>query len=144
MCGYVFVCARRKDGHPFTTLRLMHNQRACIAWLPQVPAPASRTKSVLRIHGFAVHVLTLFLLPQNGWTPLHYAAYGGFAKGVYILLAAGADPLLLDEERKSASDRAAQNRHGSIVAIIKKHLDGPQAKRVRALRRSVGVSAPHL
>ena len=63
---------------------------------------------------------------------------------MYILLAAGADPLLLDEERKSASDRAAQNRHGSIVAIIKKHLDGPQAKRVRALRRSVGVSAPHL
>ena len=52
VCGCVFVCARRKDGHPFTTLPLMHNQRACIAWLPQVPAPASRTKSVFRIHGF--------------------------------------------------------------------------------------------
>jgi len=39
---------------------------------------------------------------QNGWTPLHYAAYKGFLPAVTHLLAAGSDVTVLDDVRTSA------------------------------------------
>lgn len=68
---------------------------------------------VLALEALLEHVPPDLLTPQ-GWSPLHYAAHGRWAKCVMALLRAGADPCLLADER-TPWDRAVSS--GDKMAI---------------------------
>jgi hypothetical protein len=56
---------------------------------------------------------------QNGWTPLHYAAYTGYEKLVKYLIKKGADTNIKNNEGKTARDIAVEKGHAGVVDILK-------------------------
>ncbi|KAK4054224.1 hypothetical protein OIV83_001250 [Microbotryomycetes sp. JL201] len=57
-------------------------------------------------------------LDSYGFSPLHLATDRGHAEAVRILLDAGADPLLQDEDGNIALDLARISEHDDIVALL--------------------------
>lgn len=65
---------------------------------------------------------------QGGWTPLMYAARDGNAKTVQLLLFAGADPSLVNDEGNSAYDIALRNpaiASGRLLARLQELSERP-------------------
>ena len=56
--------------------------------------------------------------PQDGATPLHYAAYAAKEGVVIELLRAGCDTSIADGEGKTALMVAQENKLGPMVALI--------------------------
>ncbi|XP_039138094.1 probable E3 ubiquitin-protein ligase XBOS34 [Dioscorea cayenensis subsp. rotundata] len=55
---------------------------------------------------------------SQGGTPLHYAAKRGLVQTVELLLSRGANPLLMNDDHKTALDLARANGHLNIVRSI--------------------------
>ena len=55
---------------------------------------------------------------QGGYTPLHGAAHNGDAAIVQMLLAAGADPSLTNDEGKDARAFAAESGDAQTLSIV--------------------------
>ncbi|KAH7662697.1 putative E3 ubiquitin ligase protein [Dioscorea alata] len=55
---------------------------------------------------------------SRGGTPLHYAANRGLVQTVELLLSHGANPLLMNDDHKTALDLARANGHLNIVRSI--------------------------
>lgn len=77
---------------------------------------------------FLVEEAAANLVPRdaNGWTPLFFAASNGFLDAVKLLLSAGADPRVKDNEGKTILFHAAQGNHKQTVSFlleIPKHSD---------------------
>ena len=57
----------------------------------------------------------------NQWTPLHYAAYNGNYDLAEILLSHGANIKATDLWRKTPLDMAVQQKHSTVVQLLKTH-----------------------
>ena len=60
-------------------------------------------------------------LPPGGLTPLLFAARDGRVEGVKVLLAAGADPNVVDPDRHTAAILALMNGHLDVVRVLIEH-----------------------
>jgi len=61
-----------------------------------------------------------------GYTPLHYAARGGFLKIVELLLSSGADVMATTKASMSTPlHRAATTKHHNIVSLLLRHNADP-------------------
>ncbi|KAJ1489913.1 hypothetical protein T484DRAFT_1778803 [Baffinella frigidus] len=73
---------------------------------------------------------------ENGYTPLHHAAYGGHAAVVQQLLAAGADGAAEDEEGTTPRS-IAQGRGGEVLAMFVAAEE--KAQRLRSTAFAMGL-----
>ena len=55
---------------------------------------------------------------QNGWTPLHYAAYGDATKAAYYLVQEGASRNIKDRNKRKALNIARHMGFGETVAVL--------------------------
>ena len=59
--------------------------------------------------------------PRQGRTPLHAATYRGRHKSAEILIAAGADLNVKDNEGRTPLDIAERRGHTEIVELLREH-----------------------
>ena len=59
-----------------------------------------------------------FVLLQNGWTPLHFAAKAGHLKVVKLLVESGALPKNETKDSKVAVQFAAANSHAEVLSFL--------------------------
>jgi len=67
-------------------------------------------------------------LDEDGWPAVEVAAFNGDGQIVMELLRAGADATIKDKEGKNALDRAKQNEHTEIAALLGAPWDVPKPK----------------
>lgn len=57
-------------------------------------------------------------IQRHGWTPLHGAAEHGLVEVVEALLAAGADPLAVNDQGVDAATQAERAGHAAIASRL--------------------------
>jgi ankyrin repeat protein len=57
----------------------------------------------------------------NGWTPLHYAAYGGHKEVAELLISKGGDVEAMDVLCGTPLDYASFWQHGDMVNLLRRH-----------------------
>lgn len=55
---------------------------------------------------------------NSGWTALHYAANVGLSEHICLLLEAGANPHVMNNDDLTAADLAAKKGHVEIAALL--------------------------